>query len=123
LARVNGIWERVMEMDKYLMREFLNLPHDGQSCIRVTPQNLNPLLKCLEVMGESCIIEMKLPDEPIKPLSKGICINSSNEITYYVYRRKPQTQSSDAYKHIPGVGMIENPAWNQCGVLKCDKEI
>jgi hypothetical protein len=110
-------------MDRYIMREFLSLPHDGKTCIRLNPQNLNPLLKCLEVMGESCIIEMKLPEEPIKDFCKTLCVNSSNEITYYIYRRKPHTTGSQAYKQIPGVGMTDNPVWNKCGILTCNNEI
>lgn len=113
-------------MDKHIMREFLNLPHDGKTCLVLNPQNLNPLLKCLEVMGEGCIVEMKLPDEPYTYFEKELPIKNMGDcgIKYLIYRKKKLSKDNNsAYRFIPGINMIENPTWNKSGILKCDQEI
>jgi hypothetical protein len=105
-------------MNEYLnsgwVKNFLNLPLDGKSSITVKPQELNPLIRCLEIMGEPCIIEMKIPAEIAIESSCKVETYPLQEIRYKVYRKFQISSKStvNPYKEIPGVGMVENKLHN-----------
>jgi hypothetical protein len=105
-------------MNSYTIKEFLNLRIDGKSCLTVMPQDLNPLLKCLEIMGEPCLIEMK----PVAERNTSSAYESIKEPIYCIYRKMTVStkDSTGAYAEIPGIGLIKNPNYNGCGKLKCE---
>lgn len=96
------------------VRQFLDLPLDGKSSITVKPQELNPLIRCLEIMGEPCMIEMKLPSEIAVESSCKPETYSLQEVRYKVYRKfKILSRSTvNPFKEIPGIGMVENNLYN-----------
>ena len=103
---------------KCLMESFLKLPTNGKSYVQMEARNLNPFLRCLEIMNETCLIEMVTGQELNCHNEYG---NHRNEdIFYNVYRKLVVSSeySNGPYKEIAGIGLVSNEHYNGCGCLK-----
>ena len=103
---------------KNSIESFLQLHIDGKSYVQLEARSLNPFLRCLEIMGETCLIEMVTGEELDCYYENST--HRKEDIFYNVYRKLAvySEYSNSPYKIIVGIGAIPNEHYNGCGCLE-----
>lgn len=93
-----------MALKSDYLKSFLTLPFDGRAFIMIQANELNPLLRCLEIMHESCFVETILPKEKLN----GCYTNLLESVFYRVTRKMPIMPGIEISESmIPGITMVK----------------